>query len=90
MLRIISERVLVEDNIRISYCFQDRIVLEQFIAHRCHNGSIICMETSGRYLATGGGDDRIVIIDLKLNRDVHVSIFRLYFASVNKFVFLFQ
>lgn len=31
------------------------------------------MDTKGRYLATGGGDDRIVVIDLKLNRDVHVN-----------------
>ncbi len=54
-------------------CFQNELILERFIAHRCHNGQIICMDTCGRYLATGGGDDRIVIIDLKLNRDVHVS-----------------
>lgn len=48
--------------------------MERFIAHRSHSGSIISMATCGRYLATGGGDDRIVIIDLKLNRDVQVRI----------------
>ncbi|KAG4075347.1 hypothetical protein HA402_003138 [Bradysia odoriphaga] len=29
------------------------------------------MDAKGRYLATGGGDERIVVVDLKLNRDVH-------------------
>lgn len=41
------------------------------------------MDTSGRYLATGGGDDRVAVIDLKLNRDVHVSYFlnRLFYIG---------
>lgn len=63
--------------------------MERFIAHRCHNGSIICMATNGRYLATGGGDDRIVVLDLKLNRDVHVSIFRNYFADAERRTVMF-
>ncbi|XP_037034707.1 p21-activated protein kinase-interacting protein 1-like [Bradysia coprophila] len=46
-------------------------VLERYIVYRCHNGPIISMDTRGRYLATGGGDERIVVVDLKLNRDVH-------------------
>ncbi|KAJ6644221.1 p21-activated protein kinase-interacting protein 1-like, partial [Pseudolycoriella hygida] len=62
-----------------------KFVLERVIAHRCHNGSIICMDTNGRYLATGGGDDRIVIIDLKLNRDIQ-EIIR-HEGSINSLAF---
>lgn len=47
--------------------------MERFIVHRSHHSSaILSIDTCGRYLATGGGDDRVVVIDLKLNKDVQV------------------
>lgn len=47
--------------------------MERYLTHRSHNSSVLCVDTNGRYLATGGADDRIVIIDLKTNKEIQVS-----------------
>jgi len=53
-------------------CFEfqdDSIELSQSFATPSHTGSVKCITAAGRYLASGGSDDKIIIHDMKLRAE---------------------
>ncbi|KAF5304434.1 hypothetical protein FQR65_LT07964 [Abscondita terminalis] len=50
-------------------CFPNENKIEQTFATHSHSGSIRTVCTSGKYLASGGADDRIFIYDLQLRKE---------------------
>lgn len=44
---------------------------KQSFATRSHNSSVRCLDVCGRYLASGGTDDKIVVYDLKERKEHH-------------------
>ncbi|CAG9793770.1 unnamed protein product [Diatraea saccharalis] len=43
--------------------------LKQTFATQSHTASVRCVSTAGKFLATGGTDDKVVIIDLKTRKE---------------------
>lgn len=51
-----------------------KYVLRQSFATHCHTSSVRCIDFHGKYLASGGSDDRICIIDMKTRKENQVKI----------------
>lgn len=52
----------------------DKYSMHQSFAVHAHIGSIRSVHASGKYLASGGADDRIYVYDMKKRQEVQVHI----------------
>lgn len=70
-----------------------KFFLERYVSQNTHTSSVRCVNSGGRYLATGGSDDRIVVMDLKKNQEIQMlthhsgTVNQVEFSPDGKFLF---